>query len=177
MKKILDIGCGKSKVPGSIGVDFNPSISPDVVHDLNQFPYPFEDDEFDEVHIIDTLFLLNNPVKVMEEVYRMCKTKGIIFVTQPYFRSVYSYIDPWIKNFATAHSFAWYDPNDLICNRYDYTSARFATEKIIFDNHLLSPGIIRRLFIMLANRFPRKYELYLSHLFPLDQISFHLRKL
>ncbi len=55
--KILDIGCGKQKVTGSIGVDFNDSLSPDVVHNLNHFPYPFEDCEFDEVHILSTLFL------------------------------------------------------------------------------------------------------------------------
>jgi len=166
------------KIPGSIGVDFNTSLSADVVHNLNLFPYPFKDDEFDEIHIIDTLFMLENPVKVMEEVYRICKTKGRVVVRHPYFRSVWNYVDPWIKNFGTAHSFAFYDPNDdLICKRYNYSSARFATEKIIFDNHLLNPGIIRRLIIMLANRYPRKYELYLSHLFPLDQITFHLRRL
>ena len=36
--KVLDIGCGKNKVPGSIGIDFNESIGADVIHDLNLFP-------------------------------------------------------------------------------------------------------------------------------------------
>ena len=175
--KILDIGCGTKKVPGAVGVDINTNYSADIIHDLNLFPYPFMDEEFDKIHILDTLFMLENSVKVMEEIYRICKPKGLVIVTQPYFRSVWGHVDPLVKSFGTVHSFAFYDPNDPICNRYHYSFARFTTEKIIFDNHLLSPGIIRRLLIMLANRFPRKYELYLSHLFPLDQITFHLMKL
>ena len=127
--RILDIGCGKNKVTGSIGVDFLPFSGVDVVHNLNEFPYPFQSDEFDEVHIKDTLCLLDNPVHVMEEIYRICKINGKVVVAQPYFRSVWNHVDPWIKNYGTAHSFAFYDPNDLICQRYEYTKARFSVKK------------------------------------------------
>jgi SAM-dependent methyltransferase len=175
--KILDIGCGKSKVPGSIGVDFNENLGADVVHNLNVFPYPFQPDEFDEVHIRSTLFLLDNPVHVMDEIYRICKKGGRVVVVQPYFRSVWNYVDPWVKNFGTAHSFAFYDPDDLICKHYKYTEARFSTTNIVFDDHLEKPKIIRRLIIWLANRYPRKYELHLSYLFPLDMITFELKKI
>ena len=177
MKKYLDIGCGKRKVPGAIGLDFNQNLSADVVHDLNIFPYPFKDEEFDKVYIIDTLILLENPVSVMEEVYRICKKNRRVVIVNPYFRSVWAHVDPWFKTFCTTHSFSFYDPNDTICTRYEYSSARFATEKIIFDEHLDSRGLIKRCIIMIANYSPRKYELYLSHLFPLDTITFHLRKL
>ena len=84
--KVLDIGCGKQKVSGAIGVDFNKNVSADVVHNLNQFPYPFQDNEFDEIYIKNTLFLLDNPVLVMEEVYRICKKQAKVVVIQPYFR-------------------------------------------------------------------------------------------
>ena len=186
--KILDIGCGKEKVPGAIGVDFNTSFSADVIHDLNLFPYPFKDEEFDKIHISNTLFLLENPIKVMEEIFRICKPNGLVVVIQPYFRSSWSYVDPMVKNFATVYSFTFYDPDNPICLRYNYSSARFATEKIIFDDHLhgkifqggnsrFSPGIIRKFITMLANKYPRMYEASLSHFFPLDQISFLLRRL
>jgi ubiquinone/menaquinone biosynthesis C-methylase UbiE len=174
--KILDLGCGKQKVPGSIGIDFNSDFA-DVVHNLNQFPYPFDDEEFDEVHIRNTLVLLDNPVGVMEEVYRICKKQSRIVVVQPYFRSVWNHVDPWIKNFGTVFSFSFYDPDDPICKRYEYSTARFATESIKFDEHIQNPRIIRRIIIKLANRYPRKYELYLGHYFPLDTITTCLRKL
>jgi SAM-dependent methyltransferase len=176
-KKILDIGCGKSKVPGSIGVDFNENLGADVEHNLNVFPYPFQPDEFDEIHIRSTLILLDNPVHVMEEIYRICKKEGRVVVVQPYFRSVWNHVDPWIKNFGTAHSFAFYDPDDFICKHYKYTEARFSTTNIVFDDHLEKPRLIRRLIIWLANRYPRKYERNLSHLFPLDMITFELKKI
>ena len=36
-------------------LDINPDCNPDVVWDLNDFPYPFNDDEFDEIHAYDVL--------------------------------------------------------------------------------------------------------------------------
>ena len=174
--KILDIGCGKEKVLGSIGIDFNNSFA-DVLHNLNHFPYPFEDSEFDEVHIRSTLFLLENPVHVMEEVYRISKNHSRIVIVQPYFRSVWNHVDPWIKNFGTVHSFAFYDPEDPICLRYKYSQARFALKSVYFDEGLSNTGLLKKLIRKLANRWPRKYELYFSHIFILDRITHHLIKL
>jgi len=57
-RKILDVGCGQNKYPGAIGIDSNPRTQADVIHDLGQSPYPFPDNEFDEVicrHVIDLL--------------------------------------------------------------------------------------------------------------------------
>lgn len=176
IKKILDVGCGKTKVPGAVGIDFNGNLDADFVHDLNVFPYPFNDNEFDEVHIRSTLFLLDNPVRVMEEIYRICKVGADIVVVQPYFRSVWNFVDPWIKNFGTVHSFSFYDPDDPICMRYEYSSARFKTIKIKF-NEGLTKRWLTRLVMAFANSYPRKYELYLSHLYPLDLISYELKKI
>jgi SAM-dependent methyltransferase len=175
--KILDIGCGNRKVPGAIGIDFNNTLDADIVHNLNKFPYPFKDDEFDEVFIGGTLCLLDNAILVMEEVHRVCKKHAKIKIVQPYFRSVWNFADPWIKNFGTVHSFAFYDPDDPICTRYMYTSARFKTVSITFDEYLDNPSIIRKIVIKFATRFPRKYELYLSHFFPLNNIIYQLIKL
>lgn len=97
-------------------------------------------------------------------------------MVQPYFRSVWNYVDPWGKNFGTVHSFAFYDPDDLICKRYEYSSARFKTTKIAF-NEGLPKRWLTRLVTAFANRYPRKYELYLSHWYPLDLITYRLRKL
>ena len=55
-KKILDVGCGQNKYSGAIGIDSNPRSHADVIHDLGVVPYPFADDEFDEVicrHVIE----------------------------------------------------------------------------------------------------------------------------
>src|SRR6266511_3157182 len=55
-QKILDVGCGQNKYPGAIGIDSNPRSNADVIHDLGILPYPFADNEFDEIicrHVIE----------------------------------------------------------------------------------------------------------------------------
>ena len=58
----------------------------DVVHDLEKFPYPFEDNEFDEViarYILDHLDR-NKLREVFNELHRICKDRGIIKITVSY---------------------------------------------------------------------------------------------
>ena len=71
--KILDLGCGKKKRPNSIGVDFSDRHDADIIHDLNTFPYPFDSSSIDEVFMDNVLEHLDDPNRVMEEVYRITK--------------------------------------------------------------------------------------------------------
>lgn len=175
MKKILDLGCGKKKREGAIGVDFSNRHDADVIHDLNVFPYPFDGDSIDEIFIDNVLEHLDEPLKVMEELHRICKPNGLVKVIVPYFRSVWAFIDPTHKHYFTVDSFAYYDPRHIICQRYDYTPARFFIEKITF-NETLKSRWSKKLMVSFANKFPNKYENYLSHLYPLDDISYFLKK-
>ena len=72
-KIVLDLGCGNKKREGTIGVDYNASLDGDVNHDLNQYPYPFDDEVVDKVYIDNCLEHLDSPLKVMEEIYRILK--------------------------------------------------------------------------------------------------------
>ncbi|MCG3770992.1 MAG: Demethylrebeccamycin-D-glucose O-methyltransferase [Nitrosomonadaceae bacterium] len=74
--KVLDLGCGNKKRPGAIGVDFNDRTAADVIHNLNSFPYPFDDSSFDEIYLDNALEHLDDVIRVMEEVYRLCKPGG-----------------------------------------------------------------------------------------------------
>jgi SAM-dependent methyltransferase len=172
---ILDLGCGRKKRPGSIGVDHTDKLSADVLHDLNVFPYPFESDAADEVYMDNVLEHLDEPMRVMEEVYRIVRPGGTVKVIVPYFRSKWAFIDPTHRHYFTVDSFAYYDPRNEICIRYAYTDARFLVEKVIF-NETLKNSPMKQLLMKLANRYPGKYEYYLSHLFPLDDITFYLKK-
>jgi SAM-dependent methyltransferase len=73
-KRVLDLGCGNKKRAGALGIDFNTRTAADVTHDLNVFPYPLESETFDEVYLDNTLEHLNDVMRVMEEVHRICKT-------------------------------------------------------------------------------------------------------
>lgn len=174
--KVLDLGCGNNKRPGAIGVDFNERVAVDVIHNLNNFPYPFEDTSFDEIYLDNTLEHLDDVVRVMEEVHRIVKPGGLVKVIVPYFRSPWASIDPTHKHFFTVDSFAYFDPEHIICIRYDYSVARFKPQKIIF-NETIASSWTKNIILYFANRWPLRYEYHFSHLYPLDEITFYLRKL
>jgi hypothetical protein len=111
----------------------------------------------------------------MEEIHRIAKPGALIKITQPYFRSVWNYADPLAKNFGTVHSFSFYDPSDPIFLRYRYTDIMYDIEDIKF-NEGLNNNFLTSLLICFANKYPRKYELYISHLAPLSMITTYLRK-
>lgn len=175
-KKALDLGCGKKKRPGTIGVDYSDRHDADVIHNLNAFPYPFKDEEIDEVYLDNVLEHLDEPMAVMSEIHRICKPHATVKVIVPYFRSVWAYIDPTHKHFFAVDSFAYYDPSHIICQRYDYVKTRFKVERVVF-NETLPGGFVKNQMIRLANRWPNRYEYYLSHLFPLDDITYYLSRI
>lgn len=98
--RILDVGCGLSKYKRKygdvvIGLDLFNLRHADVIHDLNVFPYPFKDNEFDIIWCNQVLEHLNNPVKVIEEFWRITKPEGKVFINVPHYSSfmVWSHID------------------------------------------------------------------------------------
>lgn len=174
--KILDLGCGKKKRQGSIGVDYSDRHDADIIHDLNVFPYPFADNSIDQVYLDNVLEHLDDPMAVMAEVHRICKNAAEIKVIVPYFRSVWAFIDPTHQHFFTVDSFAYYDPDHLICQRYDYVKTRFKVESVVF-NETLPTRWFKKIIVKVANKWPNRYEIYLSHFFPLDDITYYLRKI
>jgi predicted SAM-dependent methyltransferase len=94
MKKILDMGCGDRKMRGAIGIDKAKLPGVDVVHDLNEFPYPFEDETFDEVYCYHVLEHLDDLNKVMEEIHRISKNHARIFIKVPHYSHKNAWVDP-----------------------------------------------------------------------------------
>ena len=94
----------------------------------------------------------------------------------PYFRAKWAFIDPTHRHFFTVDSFSYFDPEHIHNKLFNYSKARFKVERIVFNE-----TIKRRLLIeglkKLANKWHGRYETYLSHLVPLDDISFYLRTL
>lgn len=175
MKK-LDLGCGTSKRNGYIGVDSLNLPNVDIIHDLNSFPYPFADEEIDEIWMDQVLEHLSDPMRAMEEVYRICRNGAIVQIGVPYFRSVYSVIDPTHKNFFSASWFNYFDPSHPFSTKYCYTSAKFKVNKIEFDREFKESvmGFIHRSIVKFAEAKTAFYEYRLSHLYPLNSLTFYL---
>ena len=87
--KILDIGCGKKKYPGAIGIDINPKGDADIIFNIER-GIPFPANQFDLVYSSHTLEHLD-PKKlifVLEEIWRVTKAGGTIKITVPHFSVV-----------------------------------------------------------------------------------------
>jgi SAM-dependent methyltransferase len=106
--RVLDIGCGKHKTPGAVGLDSNPRVGADVVHDLDQVPYPFADDEFDIVIGNQVIEHVEDVLAVMAELHRITRAGGLIRLDTPHFSDVASYTDPTHKRHLTTESFAYF---------------------------------------------------------------------
>lgn len=171
---ILDFGCGYNKKKGTLGVDENINSSADIIHNLNFFPYPFKSRSVSKIYITDTFFLLDNPIKVMVEFHRILKKSGQLIITNPYFRSKFAFIDPFTKTFYTVHSFDFYDPSKQSYKNYKYTSLNFTINSIKFNENI-NNNCLAKFLIFFANKNPYFYE-KISHIFPLDRITYYLVK-
>lgn len=171
--KILDLGCGKKKQKGAMGIDINPDTDADIIHDLNKFPYPFEDSTFDFIYADNVIEHLDNVVKVLEELYRITKGGATIKIIVPFFRSVYASIDPTHKHFFTVRSLDYFATNKPFYNSYKYSRCSFEIKKVIFDENL-SHSLLGELMKKFANRYPVFYENRIAIILPLSTITYYL---
>lgn len=98
-KVILDLGCGTSKTPHSIGVDIVQLRGVDVVWNLNAFPYPFESSSMKEIYLNDVLEHLDDPIKVLRECHRILESNGRLYIRVVHWSHRYSYSDPQHQHF------------------------------------------------------------------------------
>ena len=93
-KAILNLGCANTRIPGSVGVDRFPRKGfVDIVHNLNEVPYPFKESSVDEIHLYHVLEHLEGPLEKIEEIYRILKPGGLLYLRVPHFSSLYAWGD------------------------------------------------------------------------------------
>lgn len=134
-KKInrLNIGCGNKKIPGYIGVDLTKTNATDILHDLNRFPYPFQNNSIQEILLDNVIEHLDNVIKVIEELHRILIKNGKIIIRVPYAKSDSAFVDPTHKHFFTEKSFNYF--TDGFSYSY-YTKARFHVKYNYISNSI-----------------------------------------
>jgi len=83
---IIDIGSGPHPKPDAdIRMDIHQWGNVNCLHNLMQVPYPLENEQFDKAYmgdVVEHIYIFEID-KVMQEVYRILKTGGILEVTVP----------------------------------------------------------------------------------------------
>ena len=150
---ILDLGCGSyQKLEGSIGVDVNSAPHVDMVHDLNEYPYPFEDNRYEHIEMSHILEHILHPARAMDEVYRIARPDATVRIVTPHYTSQLSYGD------LTHYHHFGHVTFTTLCNGGKF---RLEKSRLIFTDFYKFTGIS-----FLANLFPRRWEKYLGFIFP-----------
>lgn len=93
MNTKLNLGCGEFKKPGYINHDSEAHLHPDVVHDLDVFPYPFPDNHFTVVEADHVFEHLRYPFKTMREMARIMAPGGRLIIRVPHFSRGFTHAD------------------------------------------------------------------------------------
>ena len=173
--RVLDIGCGANKIAGAIGMDVNPRTAADVIHDLDDLPYPFADDEFDEVigrHVIEHV---RDPMAVMGELHRITRNGGMVKLLAPHWTNPDFATDLTHRNHLNSYSFR--NLTDERAVFPFYTDVRFRQRRakvtllrlwkltglevlINIDHRFVSLRFIRKFWEQYLNAIARGKEIY-----------------
>jgi len=168
----LDIGCGKNKIAGAIGIDLNPDSSADIIHDLNKFPYPLKESEFDMIFCRNILEHLDDIPRVMDEIWRAAKGDAIVEIVAPFPSSRWFYADPTHKRAFVSKSFDFFVKASPYYGNIPVKSD-FKILKIEYQK-----GTYRwydRLLLRLANAYKNHYESYFMYIYQVSDIYFRLQ--
>ncbi len=105
---ILDIGCGKNKRPGALGVDSNRDASADVIADVNRGSLPFRDGVFERIWVVHVIEHVADVIATIEELHRVARPGGIIIVETPHYTDFSSFCDPTHRWHLNSFSFRYF---------------------------------------------------------------------
>jgi len=168
-KTKLVLGSAGRAEEKAVTLDINPLHNPDVLHDLNNTPLPFDDNAFKEIICHHVLEHLNDLKPVMDELHRICRPEGEIYIEVPHHTS-------WCAN-TPEHRlrFNYFAFESYIeKGRTDWMK----TEKkfTILKRELTFHRSLRRVLLhRLFNRFPETYERFWAYIFPAEHVKIWLR--
>jgi SAM-dependent methyltransferase len=170
---ILDIGCGRRKATGAIGLDASPLSDADVIGALDRIPWPLRAASVDEIRAIHIVEHLSDLVAVMREMHRVCRPGGRVVIETPYFSSHKSWADPTHIHHLTLGSLDYFlHEQQRFGFAYTQPLFRLLEKRLSFGKNFwsLPPRIIYRLS-------PRIYEERFAFLFPGRTLHFTLERL
>ena len=109
--RILDVGCGINKFPGSIGIDRNLNSRADIICDLDHFPYPFLDRSFSTVRAIHVIEHVADVIRTLEEFHRLLESHGRAIIVTPHYTDFSSFCDPTHRWHLNSFSFRYFGEN------------------------------------------------------------------
>jgi len=120
---VLELGCGVRPLPGAtVRLDrIKHAAHVDVAHNLDVFPWPFEDAAFDQVWAFDVLEHLKADVQVwLDECWRILRPDGHLVMRLPAWDNVNSWRDPTHRRVFEEETFDYWDPSKPLHQDYGH---------------------------------------------------------
>jgi len=108
----LDVGCGGNKQPGFMGMDIRPVPGVDIVHDIENVPYPLPAECCSIIlasHLVEHI-CPKKFIDVMNEWWRLMKVGGQLWISMPYGKSFGFYQDPTHCNQRNEATWTYFSP-------------------------------------------------------------------
>lgn len=130
----INLGAGAAPTPGYVNVDMIKLPGIDVMHNLMDFPYPFDDESATHIKAIDVLEHLdhytsdNRPsvIAFIEECHRILQPGGELFLQTPGHDAEFLWIDPTHVRGFHPESMDFFDPDTFYGRSTGfYSKARF----------------------------------------------------
>lgn len=139
----INLGSGADPAPGWVNVDMMDIPEVDVVHNLIDFPYPFEDNSADEMKAVDVIEHLppyigkeHGVIKFIEEVHRILKPGAEIFIQTPGWKADFLWIDPTHVRGFDVQSMDFFDPEKHYGKTTGfYSKCKFTVKSEELPNH------------------------------------------
>lgn len=90
----INLGCGQDYREGWHNVDLLGEVNPDETADLTETPWPWDDDSFEEVLMLNVIEHLENQLGALNELARITKPGGRIELAFPHPMSRSQWTDP-----------------------------------------------------------------------------------
>jgi len=147
----LNLGCGTDYKEGYVNVDQG-ECRCDVKHDLEIFPWPFEDSSAEEMwfqHIFEH-FSPANFLNIVREIYRVSKNGATVTLISPHAGSDNYWTDPTHQMPLTARTFDFFDRAKPLFENgkiYGWDDVNFSVEAQVIPNAPNGPDVVHRLTV------------------------------
>lgn len=155
----VDLGCGKKKSKDAVGIDADPQSDADIICNIGAEPIPLDDSSVDKVTATQFFEHLDDPIPVLNEVCRILKDNGELFIEVPHYSSHIAH--------GLGHK-QYYSHKEIV---------RMLKHDVLFDLDIVKAEItfyksFRRVGIhYLANKFPTTYERFWAYIFPAENLK------
>jgi len=107
----LNLGCGRSPLPGWVNLDLAPGPGIDVVADLDACrttPLPFAENSVSRMRMVHVLEHIEDTLGLLQELHRIAEPRALLLVHSPYGSSDDAYEDPTHCQRFFINSFAYF---------------------------------------------------------------------